>query len=667
MSHSPSQSASQNQCRFEELVDIEAFKRLLERFFETTGIPNGLVDADGTLLAMSSGKNACELFHRMQPASAARCRESNLDIMRDLCQGQISGGLCRNGLIDYATPIVIEGRQLATLFLGQILHTPPDPEFFRSQARQFGYDEESYLAAIDAIPIVEKARAEALMQVMVEMANMLAESGLAKIRQAVLEHEINVHSERRIELEDILESSPVAIGWSNSDNQVEYINRRFTQLFGYTLEDIPDIETWYRLAYPSEDYRHSHIQPWYKIVTLAHQTGTVPPELEADVTCKDGSKRRVVIRVSWVGNLRLVNYTDITERWQQDQRKRAQDAILQMVARGVGLTDILTAIVQQVELEDPTALCSILLLDKDGQCLLSGAAPHLPDFYSKAIHGVRIGMGVGSCGTAAYLGQRVIVEDIQTHEYWKPYTQLAEAANLRACWSEPIISSRGKVLGTFAVYHAHPQSPLPKDIERIGFAANVASIAIENRQAYEELELRAYSDYLTGLANRRYFLEQAESELARVQRYGSPLSILMLDVDYFKHINDTYGHKVGDLVLQKLASVCKATLRDVDVVGRIGGEEFAVILPETANVAAAEAAERLRAALAAAEVPLSERDPLRFTVSVGVVTLGAAGASVDTLLNQADQALYLAKHAGRNRVCTFDQVAGLNEMNEGAA
>jgi diguanylate cyclase (GGDEF)-like protein/PAS domain S-box-containing protein len=667
MSKFPSQPASPYQYHFEELVDIQAFKRLLERFYETTGIPNGLVDADGTLLAMSSGKSACELFHRVQSASAERCRDSNLEIMRDLRQGQISGGACRNGLMDYATPIVIEGRQLATLFLGQVLHTPPDLEFFRGQARQFGYDEETYLAAIVAIPIVEKRRAEALMQVMVEMANMLAESGLTKIRQAALEHEINVHSERRIELEDILESSPVAIGWSNSDNQVEYINRRFTQLFGYTLEEIPDVDTWYRLAYPNEGYRHSHIQPWYNIVTLAHQTGTVPPELEADVTCKDGSKRRVVIRVSWVGNRRLVNYTDITERWQQDQRKRAQDAILQMVAKGVGLTDILTAIVQQVELEDPTALCSILLLDKAGQHLLSGAAPHLPDFYNNAIHGVQIGMGVGSCGTSAYLGQRVIVEDIQTHEYWKPYAQLAEAANLRACWSEPIISSRGKVLGTFAVYHDHPQSPQPQDIERIGFAANVASIAIENRHTYEELEFRAYSDYLTGLANRRYFLEQAENELARVQRYGGPLSVLMLDVDHFKHINDTHGHKIGDLVLQKLACVCKATLRDVDVIGRIGGEEFAVILPETEGDAAAEAAERLRAALAEAEVSIADDTRLRFTVSVGVVTLEAMGASVDVLLNQADQALYLAKHTGRNRVCTFGQVSGLNEMNEGAA
>ncbi|GBG14148.1 uncharacterized protein NMK_1708 [Novimethylophilus kurashikiensis] len=649
--------------RFEELVDIPAFKRLLERFYETTGIPNGLVDADGTLLAMSSGKNACELFHRMQPASAERCRESNLDIMRDLCQGQISGGICRNGLMDYATPILIEGRQLATLFLGQIFHAPPDLEFFRNQARQFGYDEESYLAAIAAIPVVEKVRAEALMQVMVEMANMLAQSGLAKIRQAALEYEVNVHSERRIELEDILESSPVAIGWSNSDGNVEYINRQFTHLFGYTLEDLPDTETWYRLAYPDENYRYKIIKPWVNSALLAHQTGTIPPELEADITCKDGSKRRVVVRISWVGPLRLVNFTDITERWKQDQRKRAQDAILQMVAKGVALPVILAAIVEQIESEDPTALCSILLLDKEGQHLFCGAAPHLPDFYNHAIDGVEIGMGVGSCGTAAYLGQRVIVEDIQTHDYWKPYAQLAQSAGLRACWSEPIVSSRGKVLGTFAVYHPHPQSPDAQDIERIGFAANVASIAIENRYAYEELERRAYSDYLTGLANRRYFLEQAENELARVQRYGGLLSIFMLDVDHFKLINDTYGHKIGDLVLQHLANICKTTLRDLDVIGRIGGEEFAVLLPETGSDAAEDAAERLRRALADTRVTLPGDKTLSFTVSMGVVTLEGKGASVDTLLNQADQALYLAKNAGRNRVCTFRQVVGHPTMN----
>jgi len=222
---------------------------------------------------------------------------------------------------------------------------------------------------------------------------------------------------------------------------------------------------------------------------------------------------------------------------------------------------------------------------------------------------------------------------------------------LRSCWSEPILSSQGKVLGTFAVYHREPRSPQAGDIERIGFAVNLAALAIENRFSHDELERRAYSDYLTGLANRRYFLEKAENELARARRYGEELSILMLDVDHFKQVNDRYGHKVGDIVLQKLAEVCRSTLRDVDIIGRLGGEEFAVLLPKTGSVQAMEAAERLRTALAAAQVNQDNAISLHFTASLGVATFSKEDTHFDSLLNRADKALYKAKNWGRN--CVF--------------
>lgn len=639
--------------RFRDLVDVAAFSRMLESFFQATGIPNGVVDADGNLLSMSSGKNACEVFHRVQPEAAERCRESNMAIMHDLRDGHVAGGLCKNGLMDYATPVVIEGKQLATLFIGQILHEPPDMDFFRKQAVQFGFDEKAYLASIAAIPVISRERAESLMAVMVEMAHMLAESGLARLQQTTLEHDLGVNKERRVQIEDILDSSPIAIGWSDGENRIEYINRQFTSLFGYTLEDLPDLETWYRHAYPDEQYRNEVVRPWNRQVALAREHGTPPPELEADITCKDGSKRRIVIRPTWVGRRRLISFTDITEHWISEQRKLARDAMLEMVAKGAELGDILNTIVRQVETEDKTALCSVLLLDAEGKHLLTGAAPSLPESYNAAIHGVEIGMGVGSCGTAAYLGQRVIVEDIATHEYWKPYAQLAKDAGLQACWSEPIISSHDKVLGTFAIYHAQPTVPRAEDIERISFAANLAAVAIENRYAHDELERRAYSDYLTGLANRRYFFEQAERELRRTLRYDLMLSILMLDIDHFKQVNDTYGHKVGDIVLKKLADVCLTTLRNIDIVGRIGGEEFAILLPETGSESAMEIAERLRARLAATPVPLHDGLPLHFTASFGVTALNAKETNIDMLLNQADQALYVAKEKGRNRVCMF--------------
>lgn len=645
-------NSENSQYRFSDLVDVPAFSQLLEKFFLATGIPNGVVEANGELLSMSSGANVCALFHRAHPIAAERCRESNLAIIRDLREGSVVGGLCGHGLMDYATPVVIEGKPMATIFLGQVLHAPPDMAVFRAQAKEFGFDEETYLAAIRTIPVVDEARLKSLMAVMVEMAKMLAACGLSAIRQSALKQEISTHIEREIQLEDILDFSPVAIGWSEGETRIEYINREFTKLFGYTLEDLPDLDTWQQKAYPDTDYRETVVRPWQKAVYDARQNGNPAPELEANVTCKDGTVRRVVIRATWVGRRRLVGFTDITERWVGEQRGHAHDAMLEMVARGVALENILDAIVREVESEDKTALCSILLLDAAGKHLRTGAAPNLPAFYSQAIDGIEIGVGVGSCGTAAALGQRVLVEDIQIHEYWQPYRQLAQAAGLRACWSEPIISADGKVLGTFAIYHREPKRTLLSDLERISFAANLASIAIENRRAHDELAHRAYFDYLTGLANRRYFMEQAENELARTLRYGRPLSVLMFDIDHFKEANDKHGHKVGDLVLEKLSEVSLASLRNIDVVGRIGGEEFAVLLPETEQEQAKDVAERLRAAIAATSIMAGELT-ISLTASFGVTTLCGKNMNFDTLLNQADQALYNAKGDGRDRVCVY--------------
>ena len=178
----------------------------------------------------------------------------------------------------------------------------------------------------------------------------------------------------------------------------------------------------------------------------------------------------------------------------------------------------------------------------------------------------------------------------------------------------------------------------------------------------DELERLAHTDSLTGVINRRYFLELAEQELDRAHRHGDALSILMIDIDHFKRINDQYGHQTGDLALQRLTGWCLAVLRSFDVFGRLGGEEFVALLPRTDTVGAHEVAERLRLRVEAAEIVLDDALRVQFTISVGVATLSTAPAArerklIETLLNQADQALYQAKNGGRNRVCVYNETA----------
>lgn len=172
----------------------------------------------------------------------------------------------------------------------------------------------------------------------------------------------------------------------------------------------------------------------------------------------------------------------------------------------------------------------------------------------------------------------------------------------------------------------------------------------EQKELQWKLEREARTDPLTGCTNRRHFLELAEHELARARRYAEGLSILMLDLDHFKNINDQYGHQAGDLVLQRLVQVCQATLRAEDVVGRLGGEEFAILMPESHCQEARAAAERVCLAVAGCDVSWSGNLPIHFTTSVGVATLQPQDQDVYSLIGRADKALYEAKSAGRNRV-----------------
>ncbi|NJD06318.1 MAG: diguanylate cyclase [Methylococcaceae bacterium] len=183
-------------------------------------------------------------------------------------------------------------------------------------------------------------------------------------------------------------------------------------------------------------------------------------------------------------------------------------------------------------------------------------------------------------------------------------------------------------------------------IELLGVIQDIT----DRKELERKLAQEAHTDALTGCANRRYFLRLARQEWARVRRYGYQLSVLLLDLDHFKTLNDRYGHQVGDLALQKFVQVCQTSLREGDLIGRLGGEEFAVLLPEAGTDEALEAAERLRHAIDVTEVTVASQPPLRFTTSIGIATRQADDTDVEELLSRADRAMYRAKNAGRNRV-----------------
>ena len=180
----------------------------------------------------------------------------------------------------------------------------------------------------------------------------------------------------------------------------------------------------------------------------------------------------------------------------------------------------------------------------------------------------------------------------------------------------------------------------------------ISHASVEARY-HEEVYQLATHDALTDLCNRRHFLELLDKEIARAERHGRPLALAILDVDHFKRVNDEHGHIAGDGVLKHIAEVLRSHVRGEDVAARIGGEEFAVLLPEESPEAARVFAERLRAAIAAASFAPGGV-PRKMTISIGLADLAPSRATRSTLMRAADEALYAAKDAGRDRVCSAE-------------
>jgi len=206
----------------------------------------------------------------------------------------------------------------------------------------------------------------------------------------------------------------------------------------------------------------------------------------------------------------------------------------------------------------------------------------------------------------------------------------------------PIYDAEGKYL-----YSLH----IMQDVtERKRMEERLNASLAEKEMLVQSLKELATRDGLTGLYNHRTFYKLLEDELARAQRFNRPVSLLMLDIDHFKHVNDTYGHLAGDAVIKGLSELLGRQARAIDRVCRYGGEEITVILPETGLEAAASMAERMRAAVEAQPFDINAGAPVRITVSIGVASWPAQADNVQTLMAAADAAMYAAKQRGRNRI-----------------
>jgi len=217
------------------------------------------------------------------------------------------------------------------------------------------------------------------------------------------------------------------------------------------------------------------------------------------------------------------------------------------------------------------------------------------------------------------------------------------------------LSYEKELLGILVFLSPIPNAIRPYQIELLKVLGNQAAASLANAKFHAEIERMAITDGLTGLFNHRNFQEKLTAEFRRLERFSAPLSLLLIDIDFFKKINDSYGHPAGDEVLREVSRIIRETIRSVDIPARYGGEEFAALLPGTNHEGALKMAERLRESIEKTKFPIEGKE-LRVSVSIGAATSPHDAAAKEELVEKADKALYYAKRNGRNRCVLWREV-----------
>jgi diguanylate cyclase (GGDEF)-like protein len=244
------------------------------------------------------------------------------------------------------------------------------------------------------------------------------------------------------------------------------------------------------------------------------------------------------------------------------------------------------------------------------------------------------------------MDEPVNIKDISGRDDYHPLHEKA-----RSVMVVPM-TSHGQMHGLLVAESTRSDQFRDKEVRLLTIVARSAALALENAELHRQTESLTIIDELTGAFNYRYFVQKLDEEKKRVQRYDVPLSLIMIDIDWFKKVNDSYGHEAGNLVLKELSLIIKSCIRDVDIFARYGGEEFVVILPQTPQAEAAHIGERIRSQVEERVITTDRSGTLKITVSVGVTSYPENGRPQEELVSVVDQALYRAKGSGKNLVCS---------------
>lgn len=434
--------------------------------------------------------------------------------------------------------------------------------------------------------------------------------------------------------------------WDLTTDNV-YYSPRWKSMLGYEEHELDSsLNTWASMVHEEDkDFVLKCVQDY-----LSNKADFF--EVEMRMRHKDGSFlyiRSRAFKVTQEDNqaIRLIGtHVDITTRKKAELFATRNTNILEMIAKGITSNKIYDEIALMYEERHPGMFCSMLVLE--GNQLFHGGAPSLPKAYCDAISGLEIGPNVGSCGTATYTGERVLVEDINIDPKWAEIKHLALPHGLRSCWSEPVINSSGKVLGAFGMYYHQPGLPGAEELDDLTSAVRLISIIMDRENNLKRIKELAYTDELTGLSSRAQFYLSLESLIKTSKPRNQSFTLIYLDLDNFKNINDSLGHDAGDELLQVIASRLQQITDHDELVARIGGDEFCIMMQDQ-HLAKESIITFALQCLRSISQPV-ELFGRRFipTCSLGIARYPLDGHDLASLLKAADTALYSAKEKGKN-------------------